>query len=149
MSKEPISAPPPRNPIKKTYLRFIYSDVLPYQTIILEVPNRDAPKEIPDEKIYAYRFFDSNPLDLGFPDRASNVSGLTYPDGKVLSVDDVKKSIPNNRNLLLSMKDNNIAYVVQTRTGYFQPLNKDDTVTNNSKVIYPNDKTYPPAQRSV
>lgn len=136
-------------PIKKTYVEFVYPGSFMNEYSSQEVKSRDAEVELP-KGAFAYRFFDHETVKVGnktFTGDRSNVSGLTYVDGEVLSVEDVKKSVPNSRTLVSNMEGNGWDYVVKTKRGNFQPLEKGDSVTQDGKAIYPDPKAFPPSQK--
>lgn len=138
-------------PTTRTYVEFFSDGPLSRDFQIEEVPNRDALPTPPDSA-FVFRFFDINIVHINGIEYASNrlnVSGLTYIDGDVLSLDDVKKSVPNNRILLSNMEREGLAYVVRTRDGHFQPLCAGDSVIKDGTTIYPDDKTFPPAQKQI
>ncbi|MEQ1705911.1 MAG: hypothetical protein ABL867_08095, partial [Rickettsiales bacterium] len=137
------------DPIKKTYVEFIHPGDFFSKSSIKEIPSRDAKIELP-ESAYAYRMFDHETVVIGekkFSTERYNVSGLNYVDGDVLSVDDVKKTVPNNRAIVSNMQINKWDYVVCDRSGNFHSLNKGDSVTKGGKTIYPDEKTFPPVQK--
>ena len=139
----------PVKPVTKTYLELLRYSVFKNTSSIQEVPNRDKPSELPED-VFAFRFFDYETEGINgkqFDGNRLNVSGLTYVDGTVLSLDRVKKTIPYSRTLITNMEKNGWDYVVRTRHKEFFPLLKGDRVTNDGKTIYPDPQAFPPVQK--
>lgn len=136
-------------PVKKTFIEFLHPGFYFKEHSSQQVLDRNEIVKLP-ENAFAYRYYDHETIEVNgkeFNGERSNVSNITYVDGKVLSIDDVKKSVPNNRILVTNMENHGVDYVVRTRTGNFQPLSEGDRVIQGDVVIYPDEKKFPPAQR--
>ncbi len=57
------------------------------------------------------------------------ISNVYYMDGKILSLEDALREVPDKRNFIESLKaDEANAYVMKTKNGSLMPLNNDDEV---------------------
>ena len=114
----------------KQYVEFLYPGALVPESEVREVPNREASVEVP-KGCFAYKFFERQETEsedgevlLGRP---RNYSGTHY-FGKVMSLDDVKREMPNQRTLISNMEGNGWDRVVQTRRGNYQPFTEQDVL---------------------
>lgn len=108
----------------KHYATFLYPGALVAESETKEVETTDPMKiKVPDG-CYGFYFFERTEATvnkkrlIGEPE---NHSPTYYPNGKVYTLADVKKSVPNPMNLISNMESNNWETVVETRIGNFQP----------------------------
>ncbi len=111
----------------KQYVEFLYSVS---ESEIREVPSREASVEAP-EGCFGYKFFERQETEaedgevlLGKP---RNHSGTHY-FGKVKTLDDIKKEMPNHRTLISNMEGNGLDKVVQIQGGNYQPFTEQDVL---------------------
>lgn len=97
-----------------------------------EIKSRKDKIDAPDN-CFAYYFFDREEVEkdgellLG---KEKNQSGRYY-FGKVMTAEEIEKTVPDSGILLSNMRINNWPTVVRTRMGNFQPLEKNDTVLSS------------------
>lgn len=124
---------------KKTYVEFFYPGAFVSTTGSLEVTDRDGDFDIP-KWAYAWRYYDKEKIVRNgktYKSGRLNISGLVYPEGEVLSADDVRQYLPNNHILLCNMKTNGWRNVIRTPIGQFFPFEADDTVLCEVRIIGP------------
>jgi uncharacterized protein (UPF0128 family) len=121
--------------VKKTYIEYLVHGDIPNQNIIDEVPNREFQNLLVPEKAYGFRFFDMIIAHVNIDgtlielrSKRINQSHLYYYGGRVLTIEQVIKDIPDNDKLLLYMNVNGWDKVIQTRTGQFLEFKKDDVI---------------------
>ena len=112
----------------KQYVEFFYPGAFVSESEVREVPNRVASVDAPEE-CFAYKFFERQETEaedgevlLGKP---RNYSGTHY-FGKIKSLDDIKREMPNQRTLISNMERKGWDKVVQTRRGNYQPFTEQD-----------------------
>ena len=117
-------------PKLKHYVEFLYLGIMFENTGVKKIKVRDSSKVTVPKDAYGYRFFDilesrcGNETLKGNP---KNYSGAHY-FGKVMTLDDVKREVPDSNSLQKNMINNNYDRVVKTRMGNFLPLKKEDMV---------------------
>ena len=114
----------------KHYVQFLYPGTLFLGTLAKEVSSRDLEVEAPKE-CFGYRFFDrqesvakDGEVLIG---GAKNYSGTHY-FGKLMTLGDVKREVPNSNILVSNMEVNGYDRVVRTRKGNFQTFTDEDTL---------------------
>jgi hypothetical protein len=112
------------------FIEFLHPGIMVSDNSIKEIESRDLVIEMP-ENAFAYRFFDVEQITLEsgkkLKSEKENYSGWTY-EGQELTIEDVKRELPNKKILISNMKDNNYKAVVRTKFGQFIPLSENDKV---------------------
>ena len=119
----------------KHYIEFLYPGILFTETSAREVQIRDPSTIQAPKECYGYRFFDRQEITLenekhkpetlnGEP---KNYSG-TYYFGKTMTLEEIKREIPNARHLINNMKHSEWNKFVKTRGGTFHPFTIDDVI---------------------
>jgi hypothetical protein len=138
----------------QTYIAFFYEGETWREPMVQPVEDRNDPTTIPPGAL-AYRFFELKNNAKIPPEEITteviqgmgiNESGRTFVDGKVLSEEMVKTSVPNSRMLLSNMQVNGWNYLVEARQGSYIPLVEGDRVVHGGNVIYPDAKAFPTPQ---
>lgn len=115
----------------QTYLEILYPGVMFSETEQKKVLSRDPSKVKIPNKAYGFRFYDRTEITTAdgelLAGQPKNYSGTFY-FGKEMTIDDVRREIPNPSTLLSNMRSNGWKKVVKTRLGNFQPLTLEDTV---------------------
>ncbi len=121
---------------KIQFVEYIFgTDVmgLNYISKIEEVSSRDYKElnKIPNE-CYVFRFFDQTlfkaqdgEVVFGKP---KNISGLYYPQGQIMTLEEIKKEFPPEHTLIQNMKKNGWRKQVKARDGHFYPLDLEDRI---------------------
>lgn len=82
--------------------------------------------------IRTFRRVEGEVMVDGKPVRVSSgnldYSGTTYIGGQVLTLDEVKRTVPDSRTLVSNMEGNGWDKVIRTRAGNFQPFEANDRV---------------------
>ncbi len=115
----------------KHYVEFRFPGVMFSESSAQPISERDPSKVQAPRDAFAYSFFDrqeytaqDGEILVGAP---RNRSG-TYYFGKAMTLQDVRREIPNSDALQDNMKYNGWKKVVRTRRGNFQPLKEDDVI---------------------
>ncbi|MBN2459613.1 hypothetical protein JXB28_04985 [Candidatus Woesearchaeota archaeon] len=122
----------PNREYKADYVEFLFPGFFVIESEARRVGSRDVKGlKIPDE-CFGFLFFErtehitnSGELIAGAP---KNYSGVYYPGGKVMSLDDVKRQVSDPKTLIYNMRNKNYQSVVKTRKGNFQPFRLEDRV---------------------
>jgi hypothetical protein len=115
--------------MKKTYVEFYYPGSFMSESSSHEVESRDRPASIP-VNAYAYSFYDREETVVDgekLVGLIKNRSPMTY-FGQTMTIDEVKRNVPNCNILVSNMECNGWEKVVRTKLGNFQPLNEGDVV---------------------
>lgn len=114
----------------KHYVEFLYPGILFGESSIREVDNRNPYSvTIPDEA-YGFRFLDKEEIAIDdeiLKGKNKNVSGWYY-QGRKMSIEDVKREMPNKNILIDNMISNRYGFIVFTKFGQAFPLEDNDTV---------------------
>ena len=114
----------------KHYVEFIFAGIMFTDTSSEEIKSRDSKFQIP-KTCFGYRFFDleKSKSESGniLTSRRLNESGVYYVGGQVMTLNQIKKLMPNSI-LQRNMENNDYKKVVKTRVGTYQPLEKKDVV---------------------
>ncbi|MEK6952449.1 MAG: hypothetical protein AABX29_05520 [Nanoarchaeota archaeon] len=112
----------------KQYVKFLYPGAFFPESGVREVPNREASVEAP-KGCFGYKFFERQETKAEDGEvlfgRPRNYSGTHY-FGKVKTLDDIKREMPNQRTLISNMEENGWDKVVQTRRGNYEPFTEQD-----------------------
>ena len=83
-----------------------------------------------NSKPFGFQFSTRERGDKDLDSKVTERSGTYYLGGKVMTVDDVKREMPNEKILISNMERNNIWKVVVNTNSWriTQPLNADDVV---------------------
>ena len=116
----------------KTYIEYSYPGALfsEYETKVVKSRSPKTHK-IP-EGAFAFQYFDQTSKTVkvgGEPQvvfgKRKNVSKTYYPDGKLYTIDDLKKDDSGDFSILISnMKCNDWPVVIRTRRGNYQPFDE-------------------------
>ncbi len=126
----------------KTYVEFFYPGVFLSESSSQEVESRDVSKlEIP-EGVFGFSFYDITTTAVDgetLTGKAKNRSKSYVIAERVMTLEDVKKEVPNSDILQSNMKMNGWDQVARTVHGSFQPVD-DNTIVIAAKaknVLYP------------
>ncbi|MEK6908732.1 MAG: hypothetical protein AABX23_01630 [Nanoarchaeota archaeon] len=115
----------------KHYVEFLYLGSFFSESSAQEVEARDPSVVQTPREAFGYAFFDrqeyvaqDGEILVGEP---RNRSGMHY-FGKLMSLDDVKREVPNSDILQSNMRSNGWKKIVKTRRGNFQPFEKKDVI---------------------
>lgn len=117
------------------YVEFFYPGSFVAETEVEEVKSKDATKiQVPDGS-YGFRFFDRQEItaenEKHEPEtlygKPKNYSGVFY-FGRIMTLDDVKREMPDATILIGNMETNKWDKVVKTRCGNFQTFKEEDTI---------------------
>lgn len=119
----------------KHYVKFFYPGAFVAETEVEEVKSRDAQKIKVPEGSYGFRFFDRQEITAENENhepetlrgKPKNYSGMFY-FGRIMTLDDVKREMPDATILISNMETNNWDKVVKTRMGNIQPFEEKDTI---------------------
>lgn len=125
----------------KHYVSFLLPGIIVCETITREVKLRDPEAARPYPKnSFAFMFYDREEETVNgelLAGKNKNYSGTYYIDGRILTVEEVKKLYPEDKILIDNTTFNNIDKVIVTRLGNFQPYNDNDTVVKeNTKLKF-------------
>lgn len=116
--------------MQKTYVESLYPGAFVSETKVIPVDSRDATKFQAPKGCFGFRFFDREEVVSGdevLVGKPKNYSGIHY-FGRAMTLDDVKREVPNSDILVRNMQGNGWDLVVKTRCGNFQPLTSLDTI---------------------
>ncbi|MEK6915515.1 MAG: hypothetical protein AABW89_03165 [Nanoarchaeota archaeon] len=115
----------------KHYVEFLYPGSFFNESSTQEVEARDPSVVQTPREAFGYAFFDRQEYVAQDGEvlvgRPRNRSGMHY-FGKLMSLAEVKREVPNSDILQSNMKSNGLKRVVKTRRGNFQPFNKNDVL---------------------
>lgn len=112
------------------FVEFLYPNILTSDTSIVEVSDRKIECVTMPEGSFGFRFVDQEQAIVNgevLKGAFKDYSGWFYK-GRRLSLDDVKKEMPDSNILISNMKCNGWAYVVKTKFGQCFPLEEKDVV---------------------
>jgi len=117
-------------------VEFLYPGVLVSESSI-EVVETTNPYEIKvPENAFAFKFFDVMEQEAKLEDgrvithKETKRDDITYfPGGRIMTIEEVEKEVPDNRILISNIKNNSRDNkVIKTRMGNFQYYDKDKTI---------------------
>jgi len=119
----------------KHYVEFFYPGIFIAESDIKNVESRNPSKIKIPNGCYGFHFFDRSEITIEneyhepetLIGKSRNHSGMFYL-GKVMTLNEVKREIPDASVLISNMEINNLDKVIKTRCGNFQPFHKMDTV---------------------
>ncbi len=119
--------------MKKHYLE-VFDALEPWKgkKIEIEVARRNFNISPPFEGAIAYRYFDQreiNILGLTIKGVRTNVSSLTYW-GKAYTLEELERTFPKKKNLILNMRENGWKRLVKTVYGGWYPLRNNERVSS-------------------
>lgn len=120
-------------PTLKHYVEFLYPGALFSETSVEEVAERDPRKVQAPRECFGYKFFDRLEVRVGdetLIGESKNHSGTFY-FGRVMTLEDVKREMPEADILIRNMKGNGYDRIVKTRRGNFQPFTKKDKIVSD------------------
>lgn len=120
----------------KVYVNFYMPGSFFSEESTLEVSAdlRNSPMDVvalAPRSAFAFSFFDVKETEVDgeiLRSRRVNVSGRYYIGGRVMTLEDVRRDIPNSRILQDNMTSNGWIRVIRCKTNNIQPLEDDDTV---------------------
>lgn len=119
----------------KHYVEFSYPGAFFSESSARVVSERDPSKVRAPKECFGYRFFDRQEAKAEDGEvlvgQARNQSGMHY-FGKVMTLEDVQREMPQDSTLVQNMKGNGWKKVVKTRFGHFQPFESRDTIVSAS-----------------
>lgn len=114
------------------YVEFAYPGIIVSETSSKVVDKRDAKKVQPPKGCYAFRFFDRTEAKTGdetLIGKNKNHSAWYYVQGsRVMTLDDVKREMPDQRILISNMENNGYKKVIRTIHGQCMPAEPGDRV---------------------
>jgi hypothetical protein len=113
------------------FIEFLYPHILFQDSRSEEVEERDLDAVRVPHGSFAFRFYDIKEVLVEGDVLTSghvNVSGIYYPGGRLMTVEDVMTEVRECKVLLDNMRINNWTHVVRTRVGTFQPFNDGDVI---------------------
>ena len=116
----------------KHYVKFFYQEAFVGEDTSVEVEYRMGIGSILrlDEckSAYAFQTYERDYLVKNGKDYKGDIKKhkYYYIDGKVYSLEQAKKQLPNNETLIANMTCNKWKYVIQTRYGWMFPFEKED-----------------------
>ena len=124
---------------RRTYIEFILPGLVLSDIDAIEVtPDRLAALQVPS-KAFAFRYYyileTESPGGAALKSDRLGVSGRYYIGGRVMSLADVKREMPDERILIDNMEGNGWGYVIKTRLGNFQPFFPQDQVCGAHNII--------------
>ncbi len=119
----------------KHYVEFLYPGAQLIETSVREVQIRDPSTIQASKECFGYRFFDRQEITLEnekhkpetLKGEPKNYSGIYY-FGKTMTLEEIKREIPNARHLINNMERNKGNKFVKTRGGTFHPFTIDDVI---------------------
>lgn len=122
--------------VTETFVELLYPGFLMPETGFDKVESRD-PQAVADKypDAYCFQFCDQTSKEITVDGETKRVSGKRknlspkyYPNGLVLTVEDLRKMPGDYRILITNMECNNWPKVVRCRTNNFQPFEEGDVV---------------------
>ncbi|MCL2354831.1 MAG: hypothetical protein FWC68_02955 [Oscillospiraceae bacterium] len=116
--------------MRRHYVEYFYPGIFLSESSVEEVSHRDFDRIVMPERAFAFSFFDREEVEqdgetlVGKP---KNISPKCY-EGKVYTLDEVKKAFPEAETLIFNMEANGWERVVKTIRGNWQPLEEGDCV---------------------
>jgi len=116
-------------PERKSFVTFYYNGGLFEGERTYEAQSRDPECIKVPKGAFAFQFFDRavatpniDGKSIEMSSKPFNLSPKYYYGGRVLTIKDVEKEIPDNETLISNMRGNGWKTVIQTRCGNIQPL---------------------------
>lgn len=113
----------------ETYVEFFYPGVFFDESSVVKVSSRDTRKLRVPEQAFAFQFFDimsTKENGVKMESKAINISPMFYYGGRVMTLNDVRKEMPEARILISNMRGNHWKKVIRCRTGNFKPFGDQD-----------------------
>lgn len=114
----------------KHYVEYYYPGMIVPETRTREIEKREIDVDPKEAKFYAYRLFDCTLEEVNgelLSGNPKNHSPMTYI-GRVMTLEDVKREMPESLILISNMELNGYEQVVKTKFGQCFPVNKEDKV---------------------
>lgn len=118
---------------RQTYVRFLYPGIMLSEDSVHKVENRDVSKIRVPEDAFAFQFFDVlsttvtvNSKNIALTSEEIDVSPRHYYGGKVYTIAELKRELPNEHTLINNVQNNHYKKVIKCRTGNWQPFEKTD-----------------------
>lgn len=116
----------------QTYVQYQYPGLVIQEVSSKKIEARDPEKvaaKMPEGAI-GFRFFDQTKIEVdkeALTGEPKNYSGWYYVDGKEMTLDEVKREMPERKILIRNMESNSYDRIVYIRDQAL-PLRKDDKV---------------------
>jgi len=121
----------------KHYIEFLYPGIFAAEGSAKEVSSRDPDKIKIPENCHGFRFYDRQETVAEDGETLSgepkNYSGVYYR-GRAMTLEDVKRELPNPCNLIENMEGNGLKRVVRTIFGNFYPLQDLDQILDEDDI---------------
>jgi len=117
----------------KHYVMFLYPGIIVSKSSSRKIENRKSKFKIP-KGCFGYKLFDIHETKTEDGDtllgKSKNYSETTY-FGRLMTLEDVKREMPDADNLIRNMEGNGYNSVVKTKFGQYMPVNSGDKVIPN------------------
>ena len=117
----------------KTYIEFLYPGSPYCNTSTHGVKTRDVPNVNVPENAFGFKFFDtlSTVIDVGnrnmqFTSERISVSPMYYYGGKVYTVEELKREIPNEHTIIRNIEGEGCKKAIKCRAGAWLPFKETD-----------------------
>jgi hypothetical protein len=119
--------------VRKTFVEFAFRDES-FHNSAKEVKSRDVSKIKIPAGAYGFKFFDVIVKKAGINDRVVETeSGTYFCGGRLYSMKDVRREIPNGDVLITIMRANDCTKVVRTPAGNICLFGKKDVLLKSHK----------------
>ena len=112
-----------------TYVEFFFPGVMFDESSVKEVTNRDTKGVNVPNGAFGFRFFDVKTTEedgVKMESDRLNESPMYYYGGRVMTLADVRREMPDSHTLISNMRGNGYKRVIRCRTGNFKPFQKGD-----------------------
>jgi len=120
-------------PVCKTYVLFLYPEIILGKTLVVEVETREISKLKRPSGAYGFKFFDILSVVIyvdGKPMESKseeiNMSPNYYYRGNVYTVEEIRRNFPKKKTLIGYMVNNNVDRVINCDSGSWHPFEKAD-----------------------
>ncbi len=120
---------------QKTYVEFSFCGAVVDEVLSFEVESRDIGSLRVPDGAFGFQFFDQLSTMVGKVELVSgrlNKSPMHYYGGRVMTLEEVRAEMPEERILILNMECNGYDRVIQCRYGNFKPFDADDVYVEAS-----------------
>lgn len=114
----------------KHYVEFLYPGIITSETTLKEVQDREPRNISIPEEAFGFRFVDREEIELReeiLKGEYKSQSGWYY-QGRKMSLEDVKREMPEKKILIDNMIYNSFDYIVWAKFGQAIPLYENDVV---------------------
>ncbi len=110
-----------------TYVEFLHPGIFMSEESVKKVKSRDVLELKVPKTAFAFKFFGikSTIVDgIKLTSERLNISPTYFFGGRIMTLDEVCKELPDARTLISNMKCNHWDRIIRCRTGNFQPFIK-------------------------